>query len=219
MPSLLVLACPILAASRRVRGQPSHYLRGRDQSPHRLIFLPAIPSHPQVHTPGRALLRGSRTYYKNHCFVHQERLPACTHSVLDKEKQVELRKRNCARWSVGYHDRGLGPALSCTFRLLTSETPGTPEKDSIRDLTVLVTLSNSSGSSTPKILKTQNCLIGTSLAVQRLRLCTSNAGGTDSIPGRGTKIPHAARHSQENIFFLKNCIIYKMIISSFTTEK
>ena len=32
---------------------------------------------------------------------------------------------------------------------------------------------------------------GTSLAVQRLRLCASTAGGTDLIPGWGTKIPHA----------------------------
>ena len=31
---------------------------------------------------------------------------------------------------------------------------------------------------------------GTSLAVQWLRLCTSNAEGTGSIPDQGTKIPH-----------------------------
>ena len=33
--------------------------------------------------------------------------------------------------------------------------------------------------------------IGTSLAVQWLRLCTSTAGGSGSIPGWGTRIPHA----------------------------
>ena len=33
---------------------------------------------------------------------------------------------------------------------------------------------------------------GTSLAVQWLRFCASNAGGMGSIPGRGTKIPHVA---------------------------
>ena len=33
---------------------------------------------------------------------------------------------------------------------------------------------------------------GTSLAVQWLRFCASTAGGVDSIPGQGTKIPHAA---------------------------
>ncbi|XP_033257416.1 uncharacterized protein C19orf44 homolog isoform X2 [Orcinus orca] len=38
---------------------------------------------------------------------------------------------------------------------------------------------------------------GTSLAVQWLRLCASNAGGVGSIPGWGTKIPHAARCGQE----------------------
>ena len=36
---------------------------------------------------------------------------------------------------------------------------------------------------------------GTSLVVQWLRLCAPNAGGTGSIPGQGTKIPHATRHS------------------------
>ena len=34
---------------------------------------------------------------------------------------------------------------------------------------------------------------GTSLAVQWLRLHTSTAGVTGSIPGQGTKIPHAAQ--------------------------
>ena len=35
------------------------------------------------------------------------------------------------------------------------------------------------------------------LAVQRLRLCTSNAGALGSIPGWGTKIPHAIWYSQK----------------------
>ena len=39
---------------------------------------------------------------------------------------------------------------------------------------------------------------GTSLAVRWLRLCASTAGGTGSIPGRGTKIPHAAWCGQTN---------------------
>ena len=34
-------------------------------------------------------------------------------------------------------------------------------------------------------------ILGTSLVVQWLRLCTSNAGDTALIPGWGTKIPHA----------------------------
>ena len=33
---------------------------------------------------------------------------------------------------------------------------------------------------------------GTSLVVQWLGLCSSNAGGTGSIPGQGTSIPYAA---------------------------
>ena len=38
---------------------------------------------------------------------------------------------------------------------------------------------------------------GTSLAVQWLRLHASTAGGTGSIPGCGTKIPHAMWHGQK----------------------
>ena len=43
----------------------------------------------------------------------------------------------------------------------------------------------------------QNSSQGTSLSVQWLRLCASNAGGAGSIPGRGTKIPHAAGRGQK----------------------
>ena len=38
---------------------------------------------------------------------------------------------------------------------------------------------------------------GTSLAVQWLGLCTSTAGGTGSIPGRGTKFSHAEQRGQK----------------------
>ena len=38
----------------------------------------------------------------------------------------------------------------------------------------------------------------TSLVVQWLRLCTSNAGGVGSIPGQGAKLPHAVQHCQKN---------------------
>ena len=34
-------------------------------------------------------------------------------------------------------------------------------------------------------------ILGTSLVVQCLGLCVSNAWGTGSVPGLGTKIPHA----------------------------
>ena len=40
----------------------------------------------------------------------------------------------------------------------------------------------------------------TSLAVQGLRLHASTAGGAGLIPGRGIKIPHAARCGQKNIY-------------------
>ena len=44
--------------------------------------------------------------------------------------------------------------------------------------------------------------LGTSLAVQGLSLCTSNAGEMDSIPGQGTKIPHAVQ-PKESIKYIK----------------
>ena len=39
--------------------------------------------------------------------------------------------------------------------------------------------------------------LGTSLAVQWLRFCAPTAGGAGLITGEGTKIPHAAWHSQK----------------------
>ena len=39
---------------------------------------------------------------------------------------------------------------------------------------------------------------GTSLVVQWLRLCASNAGSACSIPGPGAGIPHAAQRKNNN---------------------
>ena len=46
---------------------------------------------------------------------------------------------------------------------------------------------------------------GNSQAVQWLRFCTCNARGTASIPGHGTKSPHAS-HSQQGFKKKKNSI-------------
>ena len=43
----------------------------------------------------------------------------------------------------------------------------------------------------------KNKTAGTSLVVQWLRLCAPKAGGTGSIPGRGTNIPHDMQRSQK----------------------
>ena len=43
----------------------------------------------------------------------------------------------------------------------------------------------------------------TSLAVQWLRLHATTAGGTGSIPGQGTKIPHATWQGQKKKKFKK----------------
>ena len=50
------------------------------------------------------------------------------------------------------------------------------------------------GSCDSKIGRHDHCatIFGTSLEVQWLTLHTSTAGGTGSVPDRGTKIPHAA---------------------------
>ena len=39
--------------------------------------------------------------------------------------------------------------------------------------------------------------LGTSLVVQQLKLCPSDAGGAGSIPGWRTKIPHALKYGQK----------------------
>ena len=55
----------------------------------------------------------------------------------------------------------------------------------------------------------QTVFAGTSLVVQRLRLRASTAGGTGSIPGRGTKIPHAAWRGQKKNMFAVNVLIVR----------
>ena len=55
---------------------------------------------------------------------------------------------------------------------------------------------------------------GTSLAVQWLRLCTRNAGGTGLIPDWGTKILHAAWHGQEK---KKKCRVFNHIPNNIRT--
>ena len=49
--------------------------------------------------------------------------------------------------------------------------------------------------------------LGTSLAVQWLRLCASNAGGAGSIPGRGTRIPHATWPKKTEPAILSNPVL------------
>jgi hypothetical protein len=46
-------------------------------------------------------------------------------------------------------------------------------------------------------LNTINQVLGTSLVVQWLILCASTEWGMGSIPGQGTKIPHAVRHGKK----------------------
>ena len=52
---------------------------------------------------------------------------------------------------------------------------------------------------------TYTVFLGTSLLIQWLRLCVSNAGGVGSIPGWGTKILHAMQGDQKKYlhFFFK----------------
>ena len=52
-------------------------------------------------------------------------------------------------------------------------------------------------SSPSKYCRAKKKKFETSLVVQLLRLCPSNAEGMGSIPSQGTEIPHAAWHSQK----------------------
>lgn len=36
------------------------------------------------------------------------------------------------------------------------------------------------------------------LEVQQLRLCASNAGSARWLPGQGTEVPHAVKHSKQH---------------------
>ena len=49
-------------------------------------------------------------------------------------------------------------------------------------------------------------LLGTSLVVHWLRLCASTAGGTGSMPGRGTRIPHASQCRPKKVTFVLKII-------------
>ena len=54
-----------------------------------------------------------------------------------------------------------------------------------------------------------NELLGTSLEVQRLRLCAFSARGTSLIPGWGTSIPYAVWHDQKQV--LKSPISERLV--------
>ena len=56
--------------------------------------------------------------------------------------------------------------------------------------------------------------LGTSLAVQWLRLHASNARGVGSIPGQGTKCPHAAAKKKKNMHKQKKMKIFKKTANS-----
>ena len=49
----------------------------------------------------------------------------------------------------------------------------------------------------------------------RLRFCTSNAGDTGSIPGRGTKVPHATWCNQIIVIITLRNSISLSIVSTF----
>ena len=59
-----------------------------------------------------------------------------------------------------------------------------------------------SGMTYSKCQKKKKKICQTSLAVQGLRLCTSNTGGVGLIPGWGTKIPHSSQKKKKKE---KNC--------------
>ena len=48
---------------------------------------------------------------------------------------------------------------------------------------------------------TEKSELGTSLVLQSLRILASTAGCMGSIPGQGTKIPHALQHGQNELTY------------------
>jgi len=48
-----------------------------------------------------------------------------------------------------------------------------------------------------EILQTRETTPGNSMVVQCLGLCASTTGGVGSIPGQGSKIPHAAQQKKK----------------------
>ena len=48
-----------------------------------------------------------------------------------------------------------------------------------------------------EILQTRETTPGNSMVVQCLGLCVSTTGGLGSIPGQGSKIPHAAQQKKK----------------------
>ena len=53
---------------------------------------------------------------------------------------------------------------------------------------------------------TYTIFLGTSLTIQWLRLCASNAGGVGSIPGWGAKILHAMQGDQKKKYL--HCFLF-----------
>ena len=52
------------------------------------------------------------------------------------------------------------------------------------------------------VVLVKKLFVGTSLAVRRLRLRISTAWGAGSIPGLGTKIPHAEAKKKKSVIFV-----------------
>ena len=60
---------------------------------------------------------------------------------------------------------------------------------------------------------------GTSLAVQWLRLHASTSGGAGLIPGRGTRIPHAAQSGQKKKKKLEDIYFFNIFVKKKETKK
>ena len=72
-------------------------------------------------------------------------------------------------------------------------------------------------SKVPLIFALDKNIAGTSQVVQWLRLHASTAGSTGSIPGWGTKIPHAACMAKKNQKTNKQNIGLKNVVYSVVT--
>ena len=111
--------------------------------------------------------------------------------MLEVGEAPESKRQGCQEW------RATAPQPHSSTRTSLSSHPApawffaTCFPSTCMNFTVVLGTSKTCASRTTGTKKNP---VGNSLAIQRLGLCASTARGTGSIPGRGTKIPHATQH-------------------------
>ena len=121
------------------------------------------------------------------CFVHEHMVSIPANGSSGRQ----VGRTSWGEWlAVGDHSeqQSQDPVLLSYFRSTPTFTP-----QSRAGLGIVVAFPRV-GTAPPRAVRLhENDSPEVSLAVQWLRLCTSTAGAIGSIPGQGTKIPHAVQ--------------------------